>query len=360
MPSTPADGGSPLLKRLREAIARDGPMPVDRYMQACLADPEHGYWQRAASIGAEGDFVTAPEISQVFGELIGLWAALVWERMGRPTSVRLVELGPGRGSLMRDALRAGRALPAFLEAARVHLVEVSAPLRALQWQTLASAVPPIIWHEQLSEVPPGPAIVIANEFLDALPIRQLVYANGSWHERVVEVAPDGGLRFALGPAVDHPGQAQPIDGAILELRAAEEEVLATLTARSDPFAALFIDYGPADAAFGDTLQAVCRHAYADPLADPGVADLTAHVQFAVLATKARSAGLAVAGPMTQAEFLGRLGLAERAARLMSANAQRAGEIETAVQRLMSPTGMGGLFKVLAVRSPALPPLVPFG
>ncbi len=363
MPSAPADGGSSLLKRLREAIASDGPMPIDRYMQLCLADPEHGYWQRAASIGADGDFVTAPEVSQVFGELIGLWAALVWERMGRPASLRLVELGPGRGTLMRDAQRAARVLPAFLEAASVHLVEVSAPLRALQWQTLTSLLSQgakATWHERLEEVPPGPAIIIANEFLDALPIRQLVHARGAWRERVVDLAPDGELRFALGPAVQHRTDMQALDGAVLELRAGEDELLATLASRIDPLAALFIDYGPAEAAFGDTLQAVRRHAYADPLADPGAADLTAHVQFAALAAKARDAGLAADGPLTQAEFLGRLGVAERAGRLMSANPQRAGEIDAAVQRLISPTGMGSLFKVLAVRQPTLSPLVPFG
>jgi NADH dehydrogenase [ubiquinone] 1 alpha subcomplex assembly factor 7 len=335
-------------------------MPIDRYMQACLADPEHGYWQRAATIGANGDFTTAPEISQVFGELIGLWAALAWQRMGRPAQLRLIELGPGRGTLMRDALRAGRALAAFLDAATVHLVEASAPLRALQQQALRSAAPSIAWHGQLSEVPPGPAVVIANEFLDALPIQQLIHAEGTWRERVVDVATEGGLRFDVGSAVAYQGDAQPVDGAIVELRAAEEELLAAIAARDTPLAALFIDYGPSEAAFGDTLQAVARHAYAGPLAEPGAADLTAHVQFAALAHKARHVGLAVDGPVTQAEFLGRMGIAERAAHLMSANPGRAGDIEAAVQRLISPTGMGSLFKVLVVRSPSLSSFVPFG
>jgi SAM-dependent MidA family methyltransferase len=392
MPNARAEPASPLLAHLREIIARDGPMPLDRYMQACLGDPEHGYWQRPATIGGQGDFVTAPEISQVFGELIGLWSALAWERMGRPAPLRLVELGPGRGTLMRDALRAARALPGFRDAATVHLVEMSGPLREVQRQVLPPRpswgrdgeggmaeqfplrfpppltpphrgegnTPTIAWHERLEEVPPGPAIVIANEFLDALPIRQLLFAEGAWHERVVDVAPDGGLRFGAGAAVDYQGDAQPFEGAIVELRAGEAELLATLTSRNARLAALFIDYGPAEPALGDTLQAVRRHAYADPLAGPGSADLTAHVQFADLADKARSAGLAADGPLTQAEFLGRMGVAERAGRLMSANPQRAGEIEAAVQRLVSPTSMGSLFKVLAVRSPELPPLAPFG
>ncbi len=220
--------------------------------------------------------------------------------------------------------------------------------------------PPIIWHDVLGEVPPGPAIVVANEFLDALPIRQLVYDGTTWHERVVDVTPEGSLRFAAGAEVPYASEGQPPPGGIAELRAGEDELLATLARRGAPLMALFIDYGPADASFGDTLQAVRRHAYSDPLAEPGMADLTAHVQFVTLAEKTRAAGLAADGPLTQAEFLGRLGIAERATRLMVANPARAGEIEAAVQRLLSPTGMGQLFKVLAVRSPTLPRPVPFG
>jgi SAM-dependent MidA family methyltransferase len=222
--------------------------------------------------------------------------------------------------------------------------------------------PEMAWHGTIDDVPEGAAIVIGNEFLDALPIRQLVRADGAWRERVVDVDAQGGLRFGVGAEAnvgdDVPADALP--GAILELRAGEDELLARLAARASPLVALFVDYGPAEPATGDTLQAVRRHAWVDPLADPGRADLTAHVQFASLARKARAAGLAVDGPMTQAEFLGRLGVAERAARLMAANPAEAGAIEAGVQRLMSPTGMGELFKVLALRSASLPPLVPFG
>jgi SAM-dependent MidA family methyltransferase len=217
---------------------------------------------------------------------------------------------------------------------------------------------PIAWHGSLREVPDGPAIVIANEFLDALPIRQLVCGVDGWRERVVELNAEGALRFAIGDKADH-ARAAPA-GAILELRAGEDELLAELARRTGPCVALCIDYGPAEPAYGDSLQAVRRHAYVDPLATPGAADLTAHVQFAVLADKARRAGLAADGPMTQAEFLGALGIAERTARLMAANPERAGAIETATQRLVSPTGMGSLFKVLALRSPHLPPPPPFG
>jgi SAM-dependent MidA family methyltransferase len=364
MSRTGADGpAGALAASLLARIRREGPMPVDRFMQACLDDPVHGYRLKAQTIGAEGDFVTAPEISQVFGELIGLWCAVTWQGMGRPAPLRLVELGPGRGTLMRDALRAAKAQPGFLAAATVHLIEISAPLR--QWQRrlllrkeAEGTSPGIAWHATLQEVPAGPAIVIGNEFLDALPIRQLVWHDGAWHERVVAAGPEG-LRFAAGAEV-HCARAAPQPGAIAELRPGEDELVATLAARAEPLVALFLDYGPAVPSFGDTLQAVRRHAYADPLSEPGTADLTAHVQFAAFAGKARSAGLAVQGPITQAEFLGRLGIAERTARLMAANPGRAGEIEAATQRVMSPTGMGQLFKAIAVCSPGLPPPPAFG
>jgi SAM-dependent MidA family methyltransferase len=220
----------------------------------------------------------------------------------------------------------------------------------------------ISWHESLNQVPEGPAIVIANEFLDALPVRQLAFNDGSWRELVVEIDARGDLRFAAGPKVECPDQdisPAPEEGSILELRAGENEVLAQLARRQQPLTALFIDYGPTELVYGDTLQAVRRHAYVDPLAAPGTADLTAHVQFARLAAKARAAGLAADGPITQAEFLGALGAAQRTARLMAANPAEAGAIETGVQRLLSPAGMGQLFKVLAVRSPTLPPPPPF-
>ncbi len=357
--SRPGTDSNLLLESLRRRIRRDGPIPIDQYMLACVSDPEHGYWSKAGTIGAAGDFITAPEISQVFGELIGLWCAVVWQSLGQPSPVRLIELGPGRGTLMRDALRAARAVPEFLDAASIHLVEISAPLRELQKAALAGNM--VGWHDAFGDVPAGPSIIVANEFLDALPIRQLVFSeDGAWHERMIGLDSDDQLCFVAGGAVHHDDGISPQSGAIVELRPEEDHLLAALSARQPPVTALFIDYGPAEAAFGDTLQAVRRHAYAHPLAAPGSADLTAHVQFARLAKKARAAGLAAVGPITQAEFLGRLGIAERAARLMAANPDRAGEIEAGVQRLMAPTGMGQLFKVMAVHTPGLPPLLPFG
>jgi NADH dehydrogenase [ubiquinone] 1 alpha subcomplex assembly factor 7 len=355
-----------LSARLIARIDRDGPMRIDAFMAACLDDARHGYWQRGGGIGAGGDFITAPEISQIFGELIGLWCVVVWQSLGRPDGVRLIELGPGRGSLMVDAMRAAGTVAGFLEAASVHLIEASAPLREVQRQALLPArrrarskAPAMAWHASLAEVPQGPAIVIANEFLDALPIRQLIFAAQGWRERVVARAGEG-LKFALGAPVEaRPPAGNPPQGTVWEVREADAALVAELARRTRPLVALFIDYGPAEDAFGDTLQAVHRHAYVDPLAAPGASDLSAHVQFAALARSAAAAGLAAAGPLPQAAFLGRLGIGERAARLMAANPERAGELAAGVERLMSPTGMGGLFKAMAIRSRHLPPPAAF-
>lgn len=330
-------------------------MPVDEYMRVCTAH----YWKRHETIGAHGDFITAPEISQIFGELIGLWCVAAWEGMGRPSPVRLIELGPGRGTLMSDLLRSARSVPAFGTAVRVHMVEMSPALREQQKSALAAKGHAATWHHRVGNVPQGSAIVVANEFLDALPVRQFIF-DGTWRKRVIQLGADGDLKFGAGAPVDHLAQVVAHKGAIAELRPGEEQLISELRQRTSPLAALFVDYGPAEHALGETLQAVRNHAYADPLGNPGEADLTAHVQFAALADKSRAAGFEVSGPTSQAEFLGRLGLAERTARLMAANPARAGEIETGAQRLVSPAGMGSLFKVLALRSPSLSPLAGFG
>jgi len=355
---TPLSEGG-LLAVLRRRIRREGPLRLDAYMKACLADPDHGYWNKARAIGADGDFITAPEISQVFGEIIGLWAATTWQGMGEPAEVRLIELGPGRGTLIADALRAAAVLAPFLAAVRVHLIEISPALRQTQQRALSTAGLAVTWHQHLAEVPAGPAIVIGNEFLDALPIRQLVFGKGGWRERTVELDSGGALRFGLGELVAFQGHAPPRPGDVAEIRCGEDAVLADLKRRADAVVAAIIDYGPAGANYGDTLQAVRRHAYVDPLSEPGGSDITAHVQFGPLADKARTLGLAADGPMTQAEFFGRLGMVERAARLMAASPADASQIEGSVQRLLAPTGMGSQFKVVIVRSPRLPSPAPF-
>ncbi len=295
------------------------------------------------------DFTTAPEISQVFGELLGLWAAEIWQAMGAPNAVVLAEAGPGRGTLMADALRAiGQAAPAFGHALRLHLVENSARLRAVQ----AARLPQATWHERVDDLPPGPLLLLANEFLDALPIRQFVWRDG-WRERFVE---DG--RFVLRDPSPRPSptRGEGEEGTILEHPQAALPLISALAARiaQTGGAALFLDYGPETSAPGDSLQALRDGKPADPLADPGTADLTAHVDFASLANAARAAGAKVHGPVPQGKFLARLGLFQRTGALSRQNPARAGALRDAAARLSEPDQMGRLFKAMAVCHPALP------
>jgi SAM-dependent MidA family methyltransferase len=353
---------TPLARALGARIARDGPISVRAFMDACLNDPEHGYYRTRRAIGAKEDFITAPEISQVFGELIGLWAAVVWQQMGSPARARLVELGPGRGTLMSDVVRAARAAPDFLSATEIIMVEPNPALRAVQRATIASIGMPLRWVADIAEVEDvadAATIVIANEILDVLAIRQLQRTDAGWAERVVGIGDAGHLAFGLGPLEGDPPADEIVvrPGEIIECRDTSEltTALHRLTDRG-PLAALFIDYGYKGPAVGDTLQAVRGQRYEDALAAPGAADLTAHVDFAAFAADARANGLAVDGPVTQAAFLGALGIVERTSRLMAANAQAALSLEAATARLTAPTGMGTLFKVIGVRTPGIPPL----
>ncbi len=288
------------------------------------------------------DFTTAPEIAQAFGELLGAWAAATWTAIGRPDPVLLVELGPGRGTLMADALRVlARVAPAFRAALRLHLVETSPRLRAEQAARLPDAA--ATWHDAVADLPPGPMLLLANEFLDALPIRQLVRRGDAWMERHVA---DG--RFAEHPAAPL-GIAAP-DGEVVELGEAAQRLVATLAGRiaRDGGAALFVDYGAAGPAAGDSLQALRDGRPADPLADPGRADLTAHVDFAALAGAARAAGAWSWGPVPQGDLLARLGLHERIAALARAAPDQAATLHAGARRLADPDAMGTLFKALAI------------
>jgi SAM-dependent MidA family methyltransferase len=357
---------TPLVRKLKERIRRGGPISVADYFEACLHDPEHGYYRNRPAIGARGDFTTAPEISQIFGELIGLWCATVWQQMGAPPRVNLIELGPGRGTLMRDALRAARLLPPFLEAVRLHFVESNDALIEAQVAGMPSDAK---WHRDLAraegDIEPGPTLLVANEFLDALPVAQLVASGGRWLTRTVGLDDAGRLRFETGKAAPNtPHRRAADDSTIVEIGlgpAAVAEALARFAARA-PLAALIIDYGYASASSGDTLQAVADQAYVSPFHAPGETDLTAHVDFTQFADTCRAVAsgcLAVDGPVTQAEFLGRLGAMERASRLMAANPAKALEIEAGVARLMAPNGMGTRHKAIGVRSLDLPPLPGF-
>ena len=348
---------TPLEAEIRRIIASDGPIPVDRYMELCLGDPRHGYYVTRDPLGPRGDFVTAPEVSQMFGELIGAWAAAVWRQTGSPRNVRLIELGPGRGTLMADALRAAQALPEFCAALSVDLIEVSPVLRRLQEKNLAHAAVPIAWHRAIEEVADGPAIAIANEFVDALPIGQFVKDRDGWHTRMVGVVDDK-LAFVVAPDPmlrRSEGDGTPA-GTILERRHDRPVSLLARRIAQQGGAALIVDYGHAQSAFGDTLQAVRGHTFANPLEHPGEADLTAQVDFAALTTWAERQGAVTHGPVTQSGFLRRLGIEQRAARLkQKATAQQAADIDAALARLTAPDQMGELFKVLAIADPKLGP-----
>jgi NADH dehydrogenase [ubiquinone] 1 alpha subcomplex assembly factor 7 len=350
-----------LESEIRRRIVESGPMSVSQFMELGLSHPEHGYYMTRDPFGSAGDFVTAPEISQIFGELIGVWAAEIWRLMGRPDTLSLIELGPGRGTLMRDALRAAKTVADFRKALRVHLVETSPALERRQRATLADCGAAIEWHPSLAEVPEAPAIIVANEFFDALPVHQIVKARDGWHERVVKLNDSLELEFGLAaeplPNVE---QMLPLGvrnapcGAIYEWRA--DDIALDVSRRALRGAALVIDYGHGESAPGDTLQAMRGHQYCDPLVAPGSSDLTAHVDFAALARSAQRAGARVHGPIEQATFLRQLGIDTRATMLKrAATSEQAREIDAAVARLTDrgKAGMGSMFKVIAFSHPQL-------
>jgi NADH dehydrogenase [ubiquinone] 1 alpha subcomplex assembly factor 7 len=352
---------TPLEVEIRRIIATEGPIPVDRYMELCLGHPQHGYYATRDPLGVAGDFVTAPEVSQMFGELIGAWAATVWRQMGSPPSLRLIELGPGRGTLMADALRATKALPEFHSAVSIHMIETSPVLRGLQENALANAGVPIAWHHAMEEVPEGSTIAITNEFVDALPISQFIKDRDGWHVRMIGILDDK-LAFVVAPdpMVSHSeGDATPV-GTILERRYDRPISLLARHIVQHSGAALIIDYGHTESGFGDTLQAVRGHTFANPLKHPGEADLTAQVDFAAIMTWAQRHGVVTHGPVNQGEFLRRLGIEQRAVRLKAnATPQQAADIDAALARLTGPGQMGELFKVLAIADPKLGPLPGF-
>ena len=372
--------------RLAAQIARSGPISVAEYMTRCLHDPADGYYATRPALGEGGDFITAPGVSQMFGELIGLWVLETWDRMGRPWPVRLVEMGPGDGALISDLLRAARLLPAFLAAAELWLVEVSPPLRALQAQRLADAAPR--WVERLADVPEGaPIILVANEVLDCLPAHQFVRTETGWAERVVGLDEQGRLVFGL-QGLDPPPKgevaAKPTEGevlhtlrdsplrpfgppppwgedlaigALLETSPAQEALGAEIGHRlaTDGGAALLIDYGRDTPGPGDTLQALKGHAKVSPLDAPGQADLTVWADFPAVLAAARAAGAQTGPILTQAVFLGALGIEARAQALAAARPDQAGKIARQLDRLTGADQMGDLFKVACLHAPGLTP-----
>ncbi|MBD9373277.1 class I SAM-dependent methyltransferase [Rhizobium sp. ARZ01] len=360
---------TPLAEKIKALIRTNGPISVTDYFSLCLADPEHGYYRTREPFGREGDFITAPEVSQLFGEMLGVFMVHAWQKHGMPQGVRFAEIGPGRGTMMADMLRViARLAPTLYDNATFHLIETSERLQAVQRQTLGARAERVTWHESFDQMPAGFLLLAANELFDAIPIRQFVRTQSGFRERMVGLDADGELTFAAGVAGIDPtllpeGHRNQRPGAIYEFAPAREAVMAAISERlrMQGGTALVIDYGHVASGFGDTLQAVLRHAFDPPLAHPGEADLTSHVDFQRLAEVARETGLRVHGPQHQGDFLMGLGLADRASALgrgRDENLQR--QIIADVERLAgSGAGnMGDLFKVLAVTSAEVP-LAPF-
>ena len=343
-----------LKQRLEARILQDGPLTIADYMTACLHDPAGGYYATRPALGADGDFLTAPLVSQMFGELIGLWCVELWRRMGGPAPVRLVEMGPGDGTLMADILRAARLVPGFGAACDLWLVETSAPLKALQAERLADASPR--WADRLEGVPGGaPLIIVANELLDCLPAHQFVRTGAGWSERRVGLDEGGALVFGLAPAPSGIALPEAPAGTLIELSPAQAALGAEVGARiaADGGAALFIDYGRDRPEPGDTLQALRGHVKVPPLESPGEADLTVHADFPAFAAAARAHRVETTPILTQARFLQALGIEARAQALARARPDRAETLGRQLARLTAPEEMGALFKVVAVHSPGL-------
>jgi SAM-dependent MidA family methyltransferase len=349
---------APLEAEIRRLIELAGPMPVSQFMSLCLCHPVHGYYTTHDPLGSDGDFTTSPEVSQMFGELIGLWAAAVWHQMGAPPQVRLIELGPGRGTMMLDMLRAAHVMPDFRKAAAVHLIETSPALLQRQRETLGNVDVTIVWHEALADVPDGPAIIVANEFFDALPLNQAVKLEDGWHERVVALDHRGNLAFAVGPepfkffeqTLPPPARVAGV-GSIYEWRGDGYTLeVARRVVRGG--GALIIDYGHLESMIGDTFQAMRARRKSDPLAAPGLSDVTAHVDFQALAQVAQGMGA----------LLRRLGIEQRAGNLKKvAPSDKAAAVDLALARLTAggKTGMGSMFKAIGLSAPQLAALPGF-
>jgi len=347
---------SSLKEKLKRAIALTGPISVAEYMAQCLLDPEYGYYTTREPFGTQGDFITAPEVSQMFGELIGVWIFTAWQAAGSPAQPVVAEIGPGRGTLMKDLLRAvSRLDPGFVRQTRFALVEASPRLVEVQKATLANSSASPEWYSRFEDLPEAPLFIVGNELFDALPIRQFVKTPSGWREHMVGLDQNGELAFfagvaSLDAALLPADAATAPEGAIFETAPAREALMDDIAVRLKQHggAGLFIDYGFDKTAVGDTLQAMKSHAYDDVLANPGEADITSHVDFDALARISRRHGLAYT-LTTQGEFLLQLGLLERAGQLGAGKPVEVQEsIRDAVERLAAPDQMGTLFKVLTV------------
>jgi len=357
-------------EKIRGLIQAEGAMPLDAYMALALNDPDCGYYRTRNPLGRQGDFITAPEISQVFGELIGLWAVDFWQNSGQAELIHFVELGPGRGTLTRDALRAAQLVPKFCQAVKIEFVETSPILRRQQAATMAEGAN-ITWHADINSLPKAPCIIIANEFFDALPIKQFVKTAKGWQERKVDWQNDKFVYVTnaslcdidktlnIDAYADSYGAVQI--GDVIEYNPTGQAIMAQCARHICAYggAGLVIDYGYSKPTAGDSLQAVKQHKPIDPLATPGEADVTAHVNFAALQTVAEKAGAKTYGPIAQGQFLQQLGIEARFATLKQAqqkagNADKVAALTAAQHRLTAPEQMGELFKALAITPPKAP------
>ncbi len=360
-----------LKDRILAHIKSSGPMSVASYMSWCLLDPKQGYYPTRDPLGVDGDFITAPEISQMFGEVLGLWLIHTWRGMGKPETVQVVEYGPGRGVMMSDMLRTARLDKDCFAALNLNLVEMSSALEAKQAETLANAGVPVSWIDNLDAVPEGPTIVIGNEYLDCLPLRQLVMKDRfkgarGWHERMVDVHPENPekLIFSVSESpiseIDQkflPVNTPPVkDDDLLEINPGLRQIVDALQRRfvDNPGAALFIDYGLDETELGDTFQALKNHKKVDPLDEPGRTDLTARVNFSDLGRWAEKAELVNFGPCTQGQFLSRLGIEMRAISLSKSSPDAKAKIARQLHRLTDVHEMGTLFKAIVIQTPNLP------
>ena len=334
---------SPLEQIIKKIIAKQGAISVAEYMNLALAHHEHGYYMGRDPLGVAGDFTTAPEISQVFGEIIGAWLANQWLLLGAPDNIALVELGAGRGTLMADILRATKNIKGFYEATSVHIVEISPHLRQKQWKTLAGKHERIEWHETIDTLPQSPIFLVANEFFDALPIRQFVRSEAGLLEKTI-IVEDDKLKFSASPRNE---------GDIVETCEPATNIMRSLAKhiKTHKGAGVIIDYGYVGGSAGDTLQAMKNHKYHDVLADVGEADITAHVDFLALAEAARAEGIIAEDAIPQGAFLMRSGAGERTTNLCAISApEQQKSLVSGLKRLADPEEMGELFKVLIIKS----------
>ena len=333
-----------LLDVLRAEIERNGPLSIAAYMELCLSHPQHGYYMTRDPLGARGDFITAPEVSQMFGEILGAYIATRWQDLGTPAPFHLIECGPGRGTLMRDMLRVISHAPNLMSALQIHLIEISPALKKIQQEALKDFS--VTWHNSFEGVPQGPFVLVANEFLDALPLRQYQFHKGEWYERCVGLREDA-LAFVAGEA--GLPQIAANEGEIFEYARERESFVQQICARlkNDKGVALLIDYGADKSGFGDTLQAISKHTFAPVLENPGDCDLTSHVDFGALRETALAEGFK-SEIVTQGEFLTQNGIIERAAALKKQNPDK--NIEADLERLIADDQMGALFKVMIILS----------